>query len=48
MQGLKRQVYEDISVREKPMISYYLQLLIFLNLSIYIYDGFWDVPNRKT
>jgi hypothetical protein len=47
MQGLKRQLYDKGSQRDEPTIPVYLQILIFSNLFIYIYDGFWDVPNRK-
>lgn len=47
MQGLKQQLYGEGFERDEPRIPLYMQILIYLNLFIYIYDGFWDVPNRK-
>lgn len=47
MQGLKQQLSGTSRERDEPAIPFYMQILIYLNLFIYIYDGFWDVPNRK-
>lgn len=47
MPGLKQQLCGESVERDEPMIPLYMQILIYLNLFIYIYDGFWDVPNRK-
>ncbi|MDT4762162.1 hypothetical protein [Sphaerochaeta sp. PS] len=47
MQKIEKLLSAKLSGKDKPNISIFMQILIYLNLYIYIYDGFWDIPNRK-